>query len=47
MKYLEMTGKLKEYTKSKTPLPESFETSYIQCNPQFYLTYLNLAGLLP
>jgi hypothetical protein len=43
-KYLEMTGKLKEYTKSKTSLPESFPTSYIQCNPQFYLTYSNLAA---
>ncbi|OFY57095.1 MAG: hypothetical protein A2Y87_10805 [Bacteroidetes bacterium RBG_13_46_8] len=43
-KYLEMTEKLKEYTKSETPLPESFENSYIQCNPQFYLTYSNLAG---
>jgi hypothetical protein len=39
-----MTGKLKEYTKSKTPLPESFPTSYSQCNPQFYLTYSNLAA---
>jgi len=42
-KYLELTGKLKEYSNSKTPLPEYFSTTYIQCNPQYYLTYLNLA----
>jgi tetratricopeptide (TPR) repeat protein len=43
-KYLEMTEKLKAYTKTGTPLPDSFEISYIQCNPQFYQTYSNLAG---
>jgi hypothetical protein len=44
MKYLGMTEKLKEYTKREIPLPESFENSYIQSNPQFYLTYSNIAG---
>ena len=43
-KYLEMTGKLKAYTQTGTPLPDSFEISYIRCNPQFYQTYSNLAG---
>jgi hypothetical protein len=43
-KYLDMTRKLKEYTKSKIALPDSFENSYIQCNAQLYLTYSNLAG---
>jgi isopenicillin-N N-acyltransferase like protein len=43
-KYLKMTTELKHYTKNKTPLPASFENSYIQCNPQLYLTYSNLAG---
>jgi predicted choloylglycine hydrolase len=42
-RYLKMTEKLKEYTKNKILLPESFSTSYIQCNPQLYLTYSNLA----
>jgi tetratricopeptide (TPR) repeat protein len=42
-KYLEMTGKLKGYTNTGTPLPDSFEISYIQCNPQFYQPYSNLA----
>jgi hypothetical protein len=43
-KYLEMTGRLKEYSKGKTPLPESFEEAYIKSNPQFYQPYYNLAG---
>jgi hypothetical protein len=43
-KYLNMTGELKKYRKNRIPLPEFFEDSYIQSNPQFYLTYFNLAG---
>jgi len=43
-KYLEMTEKLKAYTKTRTTLPDSFEISYIQCNPQFYQAYSNLAS---
>ena len=41
-KYLEMTEKLKEYSKSRKTLPESFKSAYIQTNPQLYLTYFHL-----
>jgi hypothetical protein len=36
-----MTDKLKAYTKTETSLPDSFEISYVRCNPQFYLAYSN------
>ena len=41
-KYLEMSEKLKEYSKARKPLPASFENAYIQTNPQLYLTYSHL-----
>jgi hypothetical protein len=41
-KYLEMSTALKEYSKSKKQLPESFEQAYIQTNPNLYLVYSHL-----
>jgi isopenicillin-N N-acyltransferase-like protein len=42
VKYLEMTAKLKALTREGSPLPPSFESLYIQTNPQLYLTYYHL-----
>jgi isopenicillin-N N-acyltransferase-like protein len=41
-RYLEMSTVLKEYSKSKKLLPESFEQAYIQTNPNLYLVYSHL-----
>jgi len=41
-KFLGMTEELKRYSDSKKSLPATFEQTYIQTNPWFYLTYSNL-----
>jgi tetratricopeptide (TPR) repeat protein len=37
-----MSTALKEYSKSRKQLPESFEQAYIQTNPNLYLVYSHL-----
>jgi hypothetical protein len=37
-----MTEELKRYSDSKKSLPATFEQTYIQTNPWFYLTFSNL-----
>lgn len=43
-KFLGMTEELKRYSDSKKSLPATFEQTYIQTNPWFYLTYSNLGN---
>jgi hypothetical protein len=43
-KFLGMTEELKRYSDSKKSLPATFEQTYIQTNPWFYLTYYNLGN---
>jgi hypothetical protein len=41
-KYLLMSDELKSYSREEKDLPSSFEESYIESNPMFYLTYSRL-----
>ena len=40
--YLKLTEELIKFSESRTPLPVSFEQSYILTNPLLYLTYSHL-----
>lgn len=41
-KYLLMSDELKKYSRKERDLPSSFEKSYIESNPMYYLTYSRL-----